>query len=134
MRTDRLTPDWVLSNQKERLEAIPLGAWPCNTLGNHDVSRGLSHFWDLEYDLELVRLSAALILTLQGTPFLYNGEEIEMTDFLLDDPEVFRDNFSSYAYHAMTTLLGVLPDGAVKKAAQHGRDKNRTPMQMKATF
>ncbi len=39
MQTDRLTPDWVLANQKERLEAMPEGAWPCNTLGNHDCSR-----------------------------------------------------------------------------------------------
>ncbi len=129
MQTDRLTPAWVLANQKERLDTLPPGAWPCNTLGNHDCSRVMSHYADGEHDQEWARLSAALILTLQGTPFLYNGEEIGMTDFFLDDPAGFRDNLSNFAYQAMTGLLGVSPDEALEKAAQYGRDKNRTPMQ-----
>ncbi len=89
----------------------------------------MSHYADGEHDQEWARLSAALILTLRGTPFLYNGEEIGMTDFLLDDPAGFRDNLSNFAYQAMTGLLGVSPDEALGKAAQYGRDKNRTPMQ-----
>jgi len=128
MRTDRLTPAWVLANQKERLDALPPDSWPCNTLGNHDCSRIMTHYGDGEHDQEWARLSAALILTLQGTPFLYNGEEIGMTDFYLEDPKAFRDNLSTLAYQAMTSLWGVPPDEALKKAALFGRDKNRTPM------
>ncbi len=129
MRSDRLTPTLVLANQKERLEAMPPGAWPCNTLGNHDASRVMSHYADGEHDQDWARLSVALILTLQGTPFLYNGEEIGMTDLLLDDPAAFRDNLSTFAYQALTVQLGVPPEEALIKAALYGRDKNRTPMQ-----
>jgi len=39
MRTKRLTPAWIRANQRERLAALPPGAWPCNTLGNHDSPR-----------------------------------------------------------------------------------------------
>jgi glycosidase len=60
---------------------------------------------------------------------LYNGEEIGMTDFLLDEPTAFRDNLSTFAYQAMTGILGVSPEVALEKAALYGRDKNRTPMQ-----
>jgi alpha-glucosidase len=129
MQTDRLTPAWVLANQKERLEAMPPGAWPCNTLGNHDCSRVMSHYGDGEHDQEWARLSVALMLTLQGTPFLYNGEEIGMTDFLIDDPKAFRDNLSTFGYQMMVDFLDMPAEEAVRKAAEYGRDKNRTPMQ-----
>ena len=83
MRMERITPGHIRRNQKERLtrlDALPLKGWPCNTLGNHDTSRIHTCFGDKQHDAELARLHAALVLTLKGTPFLYNGEEIGMTD------------------------------------------------------
>jgi alpha-glucosidase len=129
MRTDRLTPAWVRANQKERLGALPPRAWPCNTLGNHDVSRVYSHFGDGQHDAELARLSLALMLTLRGTPFLYYGEEIGMTDYLFADAHRFRDSLGRMLYQLETQLLGVPPGEAAAQAARVGRDKCRTPMQ-----
>jgi len=129
MRTQRLTPMWVRANQKERLSALPPGAWPCNTLGNHDVSRVYTHFGDGRHDQELARLSAALMLTLRGTPFLYYGEEIGMTDHVVADPSTFRDSLGKVLYHLETQLLGVPAQQAAAHAAKVGRDKCRTPMQ-----
>ncbi len=129
MGTDRLTPQWVRDNQAERLAALPPGAWPCNVLGNHDASRVYSHFGDGEHDAELARLSLALMLTLRGTPFLYNGEEIGMTDLLLNDVSQFRDNLGVWFYRMETEVLGTPPEEAVLQAARQGRDKCRTPLQ-----
>lgn len=135
MRTRRLTPAWARANQAARLAALnavtPFGAWPCNTLGNHDVPRVYSHFGDgdASRDDALARLSLALTLTLRGTPFLYNGEEIGMTDFMLADLRQFRDNLGVWACQAMIEFLHLAPEEALKQAAQRGRDKCRTPMQ-----
>ena len=129
MQTERLTPAWVRANQASRLAAHPPGGWPCNTLGNHDSSRVYSRFGDGEHDAALARLSAALVLTLRGTPFLYNGEEIGMTDLLLSDLNDFRDLLGLQLYHLAHHELGMPAPLALAHAAQHGRDKCRTPMQ-----
>jgi alpha-glucosidase len=129
MKTERLTPVWVHANQRERLTTLPPGAWPCNTLGNHDGSRVYSHYGDGQNDAALARLSLALVLTLRGTPFLYNGEEIGMTDLLLEDISQFRDNWSVWLYQAQTGEGGTPPAEALAHAARFTRDKCRTPMQ-----
>ena len=55
----------------------------------------LQRIGDGENDEARARLSLALMLTLRGTPFLYNGEEIGMRNLLLDDPTLFRDCWAS---------------------------------------
>ena len=132
MQTERLTPAWVRANQAARLAALPPGGWPCNTLGNHDSSRVYSRFGDGEHDAARARLSAALVLTLAGTPFLYNGEEIGMTDLLLDDIGQFRDLLGLQLYQLAHAEFGLPAEMAVAHAARHGRDKCRTPMQWTA--
>lgn len=136
MQTERLTPAWVRANQKERLAALPPKAWPCNTLGNHDSPRIYSRYRGEQEPPQvnqqgdaMARIYLALMFTLRGTPFLYNGEEIGMTDFLLDDVSLFRDNLSVWFYKAALKELGGPPAEAVALAARQGRDKCRTPMQ-----
>lgn len=132
MRTQRLTPAWVRRNQRERLRAlarISPHAWPCNTLGNHDSPRVYSRYGDGVHDAELARLHLTLLLTLRGTPFLYNGEEIGMSDLMLTDIRRFRDVLGVWFYQAQVDELGVPPDIALERAARLTRDKCRTPMQ-----
>jgi alpha-glucosidase len=132
MRTERITPSHIRSNQKERLtqlEALPFKGWQCNTLGNHDCSRVHTRFGNKQHDADLARLHAALVLTLKGTPFLYNGEEIGMTDYMLTDISQVKDTMGSWYYHAIVTDMGVHPDEAMQRTAEMTRDKNRTPMQ-----
>jgi alpha-glucosidase len=57
----------------ERL--LPAHAWPDYTLSNHDRSRAASR-----YGPERAGVAAVMLLTLRGTPFIYYGEEIGMTD------------------------------------------------------
>jgi len=132
MRTKRLTPDHIRRNQKERLthlEVLSIKGWPCNTLGNHDSSRIRTAFGDKQHDADLARLHAALVLTLKGTPFLYNGEEIGMTDLIITDPTKLRDTMATWYYDRLVNELKVDPADAALRAGQMTRDKNRTPMQ-----
>lgn len=132
--TRRLTPAWICTNQRKRLkglEEIDPDAWPCNTLGNHDSPRIYNHFGDETHNDQLARLSAALMLTLRGTPFLYNGEEIGMSDLILTSITHFRDQLGIWLYQAEIDLLGLPIEKALQDAAQFTRDKCRTPMQWK---
>jgi len=130
--TNRITPHHIRSNQKERiarLNKLPKGGWACNTLGNHDRPRMHNWFGDKQHDADLARLNTALVLTLKGTPFFYNGEEIGMTDYIITDPTRLRDTMASWYYERLVNELKVEPSEAALRAGKMTRDKNRTPMQ-----
>lgn len=138
MRTDFITPDWVRKNQQERIAALAKvspEAWACNTLGNHDCSRIYTRYsasrtgGDGTLDPMLARLNVVLVLTLRGTPFLYNGEEIGMTDYLIADPAKLRDTMATWYYNRLVKEVKVEPVHAAQLAAAMSRDKNRTPLQ-----
>jgi alpha-glucosidase len=69
------------------------------------------------------------VLTLRGTPFLYNGEEIGMTDLIITDPGKLRDTMATWYYDRLVHELNVNPEEAARRAGEMSRDKNRTPMQ-----
>ena len=132
MRTAPLTPTHIRRNQQERLaqlDSLPIKGWPCNTLGNHDTSRMYTFFGNKQRDADLARIHAALVLTLKGTPFLYNGEEIGMTDYIITDPEKLRDTMATWYYDRLVNELNVPLEEAARRAGEMTRDKNRTPMQ-----
>ena len=129
MHTRLITPVWVRNNQEARLAALPPGAWPCNTLGNHDSSRMISSFGDGVHDRELAEVNLAMLLFIKGTPFLYNGEEIGMTDFLVSDINQIRDPLSNHIYN-LEIKSGTDPQLAAAIAARRGRDICRTPLQL----
>jgi alpha-glucosidase len=138
MRIDRLSPDWIRANQQERiaaLETVSPDAWACNTLGNHDSSRIYTRYsasrngGNAAHDPALARLALAVVLTLRGTPFLYNGEEIGMTDYLVPDPAMLRDSMATWYYKRLVQELKVNPGQSARFAAAMSRDKNRTPLQ-----
>ena len=129
MRPKQLTAEHVRTNQAERLSRLPTGAWPCNTLGNHDTPRMHSYFGDGVHNDQQARLHLLLLLTLKGTPFLYNGEEIGMQDFVFADRELFKDSSALFVHKVCTEVFHLDESAAAQKAAEFGRDKNRTPMQ-----
>ncbi len=132
MRSGKINPALIRRNQKERLaqlDALEMRGWGCNTLGNHDSSRMYTNFGDGIHDAELARINAALTLTLRGTPFLYNGEEIGMTDLIITDSTRLRDTMATWYYDFMVRELKVDVTEAAQRAGEMTRDKNRTPMQ-----
>src|SRR6185503_17285360 len=90
--------------------ALPEGAWPNWVLGNHDQHRIASRVGAAQ-----ARVAAMLLLTLRGTPTMYNGDEIGMHDVDIP-PELVQD----------PQELGVPGIGL-------GRDPERTPMQWDAS-
>jgi len=129
MLAERLTPEHIRSNQALRLSELPPGAWPCNTLGNHDTPRVWSRYGDGAHDAALARLHVALILTLKGTPFLYNGEEIGMSNLELSKLSQIRDTAALARYRLMVEQSGLPREGALKAAFQTTRDRCRSPLQ-----
>jgi alpha-glucosidase len=132
LRARHITPSHARRNQRQRLaglDALPTRGWGCDTLGNHDSSRIISRYGDGQHDFELARLNAALVLTLRGTPFLYNGEEIGMTDLTITSPDQLRDTMATWYYQTAIGDLKVSPAEAAVRAGEMSRDKNRTPTQ-----
>lgn len=132
MKSNKLTPAWVRSNQDKRLATltkISKDTWPCNTFNNHDSSRVYSLFSDGKHDQEIARISIALLLTLRGTPVLYNGEEIGMEDLQLENIDQFRDPWGIWNYYLEKDIFGASENQALNLANNAGRDKCRTPLQ-----
>lgn len=103
--------------------------WNTLFLENHDQPRSLNRFGDTKkYFKESAKELAMILLTLRGTPFLYQGEEIGMTDYPLFQSEEYKDPVNFW-------LLDLLPKFhfSKKKTLQliHNcnRDNARTPMQ-----
>ena len=65
---------------QQALELYPADAWRGTFLGNHDQVRHATQFSLPRRDERRLKLAASLLLSLPGTPFLYYGEEIGMTD------------------------------------------------------
>jgi alpha-glucosidase len=129
MQVERLTPAHIRANQATRLAELPPGAWPCNTLGNHDTPRVWGRFGDGVHDAALARVHLALLLTLRGTPFLYNGEELGMTDLALSSLRQVRDTSALRLYRLLTEDLGMAPAEAEQAALSSTRDRCRSPLQ-----
>lgn len=70
--------------------ALPAGAWPNWVLGNHDIGRVASRLGPAQ-----ARVAMVLILTLRGTPTLYQGDELGMTDVAIPADRV-RDAFAAF--------------------------------------
>jgi len=72
-------PRILLKKVEEWDGAITEGAWPTQVLGNHDVKRIATRIHADKQDKKL-KVIAAFLLTLRGTPFIYYGDEIGMRD------------------------------------------------------
>lgn len=80
-------PRCFLKSVVEWEGALSADDWPNYVLNNHDLSRTATRFGIGEND-ERLKVAAALLLTLRGTPFLYYGEEIGMRDIRLSRDEI----------------------------------------------
>lgn len=92
---------------------------------SHDMSRHISRFGG---DEERAKLVAALMLTAKGVPFLYQGDELGMKDWVTDDIEKMVDVQGRLAYEE-ALKAGKSMKEALIVANERCRDKSRTPMQ-----
>lgn len=106
-------------------------AWNSLYWCNHDQPRIVSRLGD---DREEYReLSAKMLGTclhmMQGTPYIYQGEELGMTNYPFSSMEDFRDIESIHAYQEYTEKGIVKPDDMFDYVRYKSRDNSRTPMQ-----
>lgn len=103
--------------------------WNANYFENHDQPRSVSRFGDDEkYWAESAKMLATLLLTLKGTPFLYQGQEIGMTNFDFSTMEELRD-IESFNVDKMAKGLLLPKKLRFKMMQATSRDNSRTPYQ-----
>ncbi|MFD7520635.1 glycoside hydrolase family 13 protein [Paenibacillus chitinolyticus] len=103
--------------------------WNANYLGNHDQPRPVSRFGnDGPYRVESAKMLATFLLTLEGTPYIFQGEEIGMTNVAFDLIDDYRD-VETINYYKQAKLLGKPQDEVMKAIWKKSRDNARTPMQ-----
>ncbi|MBN2051075.1 MAG: alpha-glucosidase [Spirochaetales bacterium] len=124
---------WKLTDMKRIIEkwqtTLHGKGWNSNYLMNHDQSRAVSRFGnDREYRVESAKLLATLTMTLEGTPYVYQGEEIGMTNAAFETIEDYRDVeiLNHYREHIRQ---GKNEDDLLSGYRARGRDNSRTPMQ-----
>jgi len=103
--------------------------WCANYLENHDQPRSVSRFGDEEFYHELsAKMLAAMLLTLKGTPFIYQGQEIGMTNFDFTNLNEVKD-IETHNIMKLADKLHI-PEWYKLKMIKRGcRDNARTPMQ-----
>jgi len=84
---------------------------------------------DKEYRVESAKMLATLLHTLQGTPYIYQGEEIGMTNVKFDSIEDYRDIETINFYNIAVNHEKIEPNSALQSIYKIGRDNARTPMQ-----
>lgn len=105
------------------------GGWNALFWCNHDQPRVVSRFGnDREYHKESAKMLATTIHLLQGTPYIYQGEEIGMTNPNFRDIKEYRDVESLNAYQRLREL-GKSEEEIMGILMQKSRDNSRTPMQ-----
>lgn len=106
-------------------------AWNSLFLSNHDQPRCVSRFGN---DSEQYReLSAKMLATMthfqKGTPYVYQGEELGMTNAYMENIADYRDIESLNAYKELTTKENIPAKTVMGYIKAVGRDNARTPMQ-----
>ncbi len=136
---DRGADPWTLYPlQLTTLKAI-LGRWQAglaqvgwNSLywNNHDQPRVVSRFGDdSKYRVESAKMLGTVLHLHRGTPYVYQGEEIGMTNFPFRTIEDFRDIEAIGQYAQAVVKEGHDPDRVLDVLRARSRDNARTPMQ-----
>ncbi len=108
--------------------------WNSLYLDNHDQPRAVSRFGDDSPQFrEASAKTLATVLHLhKGTPYIYQGEELGMTNAPLRELTDFHD-LESLNFHAIATAQGLDAESILVALAAKSRDHARTPMQWDAT-
>lgn len=96
---------------------------------NHDLPRMVSRWGnDKEYRVESAKMLATMLHMQKGTPYIYQGEEIGMTNVKFPSIEYYNDIEGLNMYNERISL-GYSEDEVMKSLYAKGRDNARTPMQ-----
>lgn len=104
--------------------------WNSLYLNNHDQPRMVSRFGnDKVYRIESAKMLATFLHTLKGTPYIYQGEEIGMTNVQFESIEDYKDIEILNMYQEKVIENGEDPQKVLHSIHVKGRDNARTPIQ-----
>ena len=104
-------------------------AWSALFWCNHDQPRVVSRFGDdKNYWKKSAKMLGTVVHMLRGTPYIYQGEEIGMTNAYFDTISQYKD-VESINYHKILMDSGLSDEEAMKIVMERSRDNGRTPMQ-----
>lgn len=118
----------ILTRWQKGLQGI---AWNSLYWENHDQPRSVSRFGNDsdEYREISAKMLATCIHMMQGTPYVYQGEELGMTNCPFNTLDNFRDLESINAFHELTEQGKMTEEDMMAAIGYKGRDNARTPMQ-----
>ena len=118
----------ILTRWQKGLQDI---AWNSLYWENHDQPRSVSRFGNDsdEYREISAKMLATCIHMMQGTPYVYQGEELGMTNCPFNTLDNFRDLESINAFHELTEQGKMTEEDMMAAISYKGRDNARTPMQ-----
>ena len=124
---------WKLSQLKDALSASQAATakegWYPIFFENHDQNRAMHRYFPEGTDPKVAAKALATVLfTLRGTPFVYEGEEIGMTNTAFPKIEDYND-ISTHGQYEYALKEGLSPEEALKAVQFQSRDNARTPMQ-----
>jgi oligo-1,6-glucosidase len=107
--------------------------WNSNYLNNHDQARQVSRFGDDKvYRVESAKMLGTFLHLLQGTPYIYQGEEIGMTNTAFESIDDY-DDVEIHNFYREQVLEGDCDaEEAMRMIRARGRDNARTPVQWSA--
>lgn len=120
-------------NFSERQQGLFNKGWDALFWNNHDLPRIVSRWGnDSEYRVESAKMLATILHFMQGTPYIYQGEELGMTNVRFDSIEDYQD-LESLNMYKDRLARGMKEEDILKSIYHIGRDNARTPMQWDAS-
>jgi glycosidase len=106
--------------------------WNSLFWSNHDLPRAVSKYGDDgRYRVESAKMLATVLHFMQGTPYIYQGEEIGMTNARFEELEDYRD-VETLNFYKEKLEEGFTHEEMMEAIKENGRDNARTPMQWSA--
>ncbi|MDX9691038.1 MAG: alpha-glucosidase [Acholeplasmataceae bacterium] len=135
METDQINNKWFRTKFKPNKWMRVISKWQtecywnANYMENHDQTRSVSRFGDdQKYHDQSAKMLAAINMTLRGTPYIYEGQEIGMTNGDFESMDDLKD-VESHRIDAIAKKLHFPKKLRWKMMMRSSRDHARTPMQ-----
>ena len=105
--------------------------WNMLYMENHDHPRIVSRYGSEKFHDESAKMLAVSYLFLKGTPFIYQGQEIGMSNWYPENPEMYEDVQTRWQYENVGTKKS--PEKRLQRLWHGSRDSARTPVQWDST-
>ncbi len=103
--------------------------WNSNYWSNHDQARSVSRFGnDGDYRVQSAKMLGATLHFMSGTPYIYQGEEVGLTNTYYDTIDDYNDIKDHHQYDLLINDKGLTTEEAIKRIQPYSRDNARVPM------